>query len=230
MHGDFLVTMPSVNNARYEAAVATFIGVLALAVSGYTAYVQRQQVRAQVIPILQYGTSNVPHIDFSVDNKGAGPAMVKHVVVTVDGQAMTTWNDVLQKLLGPGEHNFVKSDIGSLILSPGETVHILTPYDEAGEPMKIGPAGSEGARLNEGRRRIGLEICYCSTLGDCWILKSAEHASEVARGDLALSCVVFVVVSTVTRRVTYASRARSPLGRTPVGRGQEQARRRKRRT
>jgi hypothetical protein len=44
--------------------------------------------------------------------------------------------------------------------------------------MKTGPAGSEGARVNEGRRRVGVEICYCSTLGDCWILKSAEHAGE----------------------------------------------------
>jgi hypothetical protein len=166
------------NSARYEAAVATFIGVLALAVSGYTAYVQRQQVRAQVIPILRYGTSNVPHIDFVVDNKGAGPALVKHVVVTVDGEAMPTWNHVLQKLLGPGNHDFVKSDVASLILSPGETVHILTPYNEAGEPMKVGHEGSDGARLNEGRRRVGVEICYCSTLGDCWLLKAAEGADE----------------------------------------------------
>jgi hypothetical protein len=33
---------------RYDAVVATFVGVCALFVSGYTAYVQRQQVRAAV--------------------------------------------------------------------------------------------------------------------------------------------------------------------------------------
>src|SRR6185312_17258695 len=93
-------------NGRYEAAVATFIGVIALAVSAYTAYVQRQQVRAQVIPILELSTSNMPHLYVSIDNKGVGPAIIKHAVVTVDGEAMPTWRAVLQKLLGPGKHNF----------------------------------------------------------------------------------------------------------------------------
>ncbi len=165
--------------------MATFIGVLALAVSGYTAYMQRQQVRAQVIPILQFGSSNSPHFDVGVDNKGAGPALIKHVVVTVDGEAMSRWTEVLQKLLGPGKHNYMESDIGSLILAPNETVHLLTPYDDAGEPLKNGPAGSVGARFNEGRLHIGIEICYCSTLGDCWLFKGgarvAETRAEVSR-------------------------------------------------
>src|SRR5262249_38620285 len=88
----FFCYIADVGNGRYEAAVATFIGLLALVVSAYTAYVQRQQVRAQVIPILQFGTSNTPHFDVSIDNKGVGPALIKHVVVTLDGEAFTTWH------------------------------------------------------------------------------------------------------------------------------------------
>ncbi len=34
--------------SRYDAIVATLVGFLALCVSGYTAYMQRQQVRAIV--------------------------------------------------------------------------------------------------------------------------------------------------------------------------------------
>jgi hypothetical protein len=34
--------------SRYDAFVATFIALLAVCVSGYTAYMQRQQVRAAV--------------------------------------------------------------------------------------------------------------------------------------------------------------------------------------
>jgi hypothetical protein len=34
--------------SRYDAVIATFVGFLALSVSGYTAYMQRQQVRAAV--------------------------------------------------------------------------------------------------------------------------------------------------------------------------------------
>jgi hypothetical protein len=174
-----------VGNGRYEAAVATFIGLLALIVSAYTAWVQRQQVRAQVMPILQYGTSNAPHLYLSVDNKGVGPALIKHVVVTVDDEAMPLWPDVMQKLLGPGRHPYSESDIGSLILSAGESVHIFTPLDEKtaeplqpGEPPKPGQPPSIGQRFNEGRMHIAVEICYCSTLGDCWLLKSGPRSGE----------------------------------------------------
>ena len=38
--------------SRYDAVIATLVGFCALRVSGYTAYVQRQQVRAAVWPWL----------------------------------------------------------------------------------------------------------------------------------------------------------------------------------
>lgn len=45
---------------RYDAVVATFIGVLALLVSAYTAYTQRQQVRAQVWPYVEIMSNTEP--------------------------------------------------------------------------------------------------------------------------------------------------------------------------
>ena len=71
--------------SRLDAIVATFVGVLALGVSGYTAYIQRQQVRAQVWPYLEVGYSNVPTLRMTLVNKGAGPAIVKNVIIRVDG-------------------------------------------------------------------------------------------------------------------------------------------------
>ena len=86
---------------RYETLVATFIGLCALAVSAYTAYTQRQQMRAAVWPILEYGTSNEPFLRLSLANKGVGPAVIRQVVVRVDGQPVADWQAVLEKLLGP---------------------------------------------------------------------------------------------------------------------------------
>ena len=51
-----------------------------MCVSDYTAYMQRQQVRAAVWPILEFDTSNGP-ITFTLANKGVEPAIIKHVVV-----------------------------------------------------------------------------------------------------------------------------------------------------
>ncbi len=52
--------------SRYDAVIATLVGFLALCVSGYTAYMQRQQVRAAVWPIPEFDSSNGQDIHFSV--------------------------------------------------------------------------------------------------------------------------------------------------------------------
>src|SRR5438045_2961842 len=89
--------------SRYDAVIATFVGVCALCVSGYTAYMQRQQVRAAVWPILEFDSGNGP-IQFTLANKGVGPAIIKHVIVKVDDQAVKKWAEVLQNILGPAYH------------------------------------------------------------------------------------------------------------------------------
>jgi hypothetical protein len=90
--------------SRYEAVIATFVGLCALCVSAYTAYIQRQQVRAAVWPILEFDSSNAPDIHFNLANKGVGPVIIRHVIVKVDGQPVRNWKEALQKILGPGEH------------------------------------------------------------------------------------------------------------------------------
>jgi hypothetical protein len=163
---------------RYETIIATLVGVSALFVSGYTAYVQRQQVRAAVWPILEYDTSNAPEIRFTVDNKGVGPAIVRHVVVTVDGQPMREWRDVLQKILGPEHHNFSENNLSGHVLSAGESVTVFTPRDDENQPLTVERGGPLWTAMNNGRGGASVEICYCSTLGDCWILRSGPHSSS----------------------------------------------------
>lgn len=165
--------------SRIETASAVLIGFCALAVSAYTAYIQRQQVRAQVWPILLYGTSNEPMIRLTVANKGVGPALIRHVVVTVDSEPVPNWNDAMQKLLGSGRHLFAQSTIGGAVLSAGESVDVLIPYDGSGDPVAYHRKTSALAEtLNKERSRVGMEICYCSTLGDCWTLTSGSAGSS----------------------------------------------------
>src|SRR6185312_15580863 len=66
------------------AVIAAFVGLLALCVSGYTAYLQRQQVRAQVWPYLETGISSSKR-GVSLSNKGVGPAIIRSAQVLVDG-------------------------------------------------------------------------------------------------------------------------------------------------
>jgi len=172
--------------SRYDAVIATLVGLCALCVSAYTAHVQRQQVRAAVWPILEFDTSNQPDIHLSLANKGVGPAIIHHVIVKVDGQPVINWHEALEKLLGPGEHRLSESDMNSHVLSAGESMTILTPRDSENNPLNFDRSNPLWVKMNEARARVAVEICYCSTLGECWTLRaggvtSASTTAETRR-------------------------------------------------
>src|SRR5437762_12335956 len=116
--------------SRYDAVIATFVGFLARCVSGYTAYMQRQQVRAAVWPILEFDSGNGP-IHFSLANKGVGPAIIKHVNLKVDDQPVKNCAEVLEKILGPGYHPGEESDMSGRVFSAGDCTNDYTPDDGA---------------------------------------------------------------------------------------------------
>jgi hypothetical protein len=164
--------------SRYETVVATFIALLAVCVAGYTAYMQRQQVRAAVWPILEFDTSNGPDIHFTVSNKGVGPAIIRHVIVKVDDQPVKNWNEMLDKLTGPGQHRYSESDITGHVFAAGESMNVFTPHDPQGNALtdRSNPLWVE---LNKDRGRVLVEICYSSTLGECWTLRASGLAPGI---------------------------------------------------
>lgn len=158
--------------SRYETFIATFIALLAVCVAGYTAYMQRQQVRAAVWPILQFDSSNAPDIHFSLSNKGVGPALIRHVVIKVDDQPVKNWREAMEKLLGPGEHLFSESDMNGYVLAPNESIPVMTARDPDNNPLVFDKSNPLWVTMNKERFRVTAEICYCSTLGECWTLRA----------------------------------------------------------
>ena len=161
--------------SRYDAVIATFVGFLALCVSGYTAYVQRQQVRAAVWPILEFDSGNGP-IHFALANKGVGPAIIRHVIVKVDGQPVRNWKEALEKILGPGEHLGSESDMSGHVFAAGESRTVFTPHDAENNPLNFDKSNPLWVKMNKERLRVSVEICYCSTLDECWTLRASGLA------------------------------------------------------
>jgi hypothetical protein len=140
------------------AIVASLIGLMALVVSGYTAYVQRQQVRAQVWPYLMVGYADIERARI-VFNKGVGPALVRSVEVFVDGKPQPDWAHVIGALGLPDKISYQQSTLASNVISANEKLEILVVSDEAGYR----------AFREQSSNRASTRICYCSTLGDCWM-------------------------------------------------------------
>ena len=159
--------------SRYDAVIATLVGLCALCVSAYTAYVQRQQVRAAVWPILEFDSSNAPDIHFTLANKGVGPAIIRHVIVKVDGQPVRNWKEALGRILGPGEHLFSESDMSGHVFAAGESMTPLTPRDPENNPLNFDKSNPLWVKMNKDRLRVSVEICYCSTLEECWTLRAS---------------------------------------------------------
>src|SRR5215211_3462765 len=156
--------------SRYDAVIATFVGFMALCVSGYTAYMQRQQVRAAVWPILEFDSGNGP-IHFTLANKGVGPAIIKHVILKVDDQPVKNWAEAFEKILGLGYHPGEESDMGGHVFAAGESRTVFTPHDSDNHPPNFDKSNPLWVKMNKDRLRVTVEICYCSTLGECWILR-----------------------------------------------------------
>jgi len=163
--------------SRYDALIATLVGVFALCVSCYTAYMQRQQVRAMVWPILEFDSSNAPNIHLSLANKGVGPAIIRDVIVKVDGQPVREWIEVFDKLVGPekradeAKSPFSESDMSGRVVAAGESITVFTPHGPEGNPIVFDKSNPVYVQMNKDRARITVEICYSSTLGDCWIVR-----------------------------------------------------------
>jgi hypothetical protein len=162
--------------SRYETGIAMLIGLLAVSIAAYTAYMQRQQVRAAVWPILEFDSSNAPDIHFTLVNKGVGPALIRQVIVKVDDQPVRNWKEALEKLLGPGQHLFSESDMSFHALAAGESRTVFTFHDPENNPLKYERSNPLWVSINKARLRVSVEICYCSTLGECWTLRASGLA------------------------------------------------------
>lgn len=160
----------------YTALIATLIGLVALLVSGYTAYVQRQQLRAQVWPYLLIETGNVPpFVGFHAVNSGTGPARVMAVRVQVDGQSVKNWTEA-QRVVGSEPGDIIQSQLSDTVLPAGKDLLFFQPRDQdASEPFQ--------AKFLGEKHELRVSVCYCSVLDDCWMVASDTRPNAIADAD-----------------------------------------------
>jgi len=143
------------------AVIAAFVGLLALAISAYTAYLQHQQVRAQVWPYLEPEMSGASR-KIMLFNKGVGPALIRSVEVTVDGKPQRNWKAVFAALGLDFGHHVPYSTINGIVIAANDHVdQLVFPTD--------GDFDAFVSRI----KRVNLTLCYCSSLDECWLYDDA---------------------------------------------------------
>jgi hypothetical protein len=138
------------------AVIAALVGLLALCLSGYTAYLQRQQVRAQVWPYLEPGMSSAKR-KVMLFNKGVGPAIIRSVKIAVDGKPQRNWNTVFAALGLKYEHHIPYSTINGVVITANDHIDQL-----------VFPTAEDFDLFAHEVKRVDLKLCYCSSLDECW--------------------------------------------------------------
>ncbi len=162
---------------RIDAIASGFVGALALAVSTYNVYLQREQIRAQVWPHLEWSYSDPGDgaFEWNLENTGVGPARIRSVRMTVDGKPAKNWDEALVLFAGtdPARHKVLDawhahslySSIAGRVVGAGVMVH----------PLRL-PGIDDDVRqpLRTAYDSINVEICYCSTLDECWMVGGSK--------------------------------------------------------
>ena len=129
-----------------------------LVVAGMLAVVLGTSAEAagRLVPVA--GNNDLEH-SIEVLNKGAGPAIVRSAQVFVDGKPQRSWDAVLDALGIAKPHPFQQSTINPNVLTPGERVTAIKfPDEELWKRFR-----------SEATQRVWMNICFCSSLDDCWL-------------------------------------------------------------
>ncbi len=171
---DQQTSSPRSRVARPEMLIAlsaVVVGVCALFVSIYETSLMRKQQQASVWPHLAVAYSHQANrFAFMVINLGIGPARIQDVEVTVDGEAVADWSQMIDRLDGQeAPRQYMISSFNHIVVPAGSEYKVFwVELDEADDPA----TRSANARLLEllvgNLDRIGIAICYSSVYGDCW--------------------------------------------------------------
>jgi hypothetical protein len=152
------------------AVCALLISSLATAASWWQSRVVAEQLSSQVWPYLTVSTTIDPsYVQIDIINDGLGPAIVRSVVLTIDGKPYPDPTHAVKALIVKrlGPIGAQMSDIApASVIRAGGDVRLVRVNAAWFVPV-----------FAQNARRIDLRLCYCSLLGKCW------RTSSQANGD-----------------------------------------------
>ena len=126
-------------------------------VSGYTAYHAAPAGARAGVAVPDRRPITISITRSYVFNKGVGPAILRNAQVFVDGKPQPDWEHVLDALGMPSRTRSIFDDQFD-VLTPGDRITIIKFDDEP-----------DIARSATPHRARDDELCFCSTLGECWM-------------------------------------------------------------
>ncbi|MEE2565614.1 hypothetical protein [Hyphobacterium marinum] len=182
------------------AVSVVVISVASLFIAWFQGRVMQQTLEASVLPVIQYGSGNYDldreewRMTLVFRNTGIGPAELRSLRMTWDGETISDTSQFLARCCVPAEvppaerHNYVRQafvsgelaflfdDVEGRFFAPQEEVEFITSARPDAETQPRGHA--LWTALDEVRHEIDVEICYCSVFDDCWLARFPGQSRE----------------------------------------------------
>ncbi len=162
-------------NNKAVTVAAIFISFCALTVSIYQSVILYNQQYAAVWPYLSPQVSYTESsFGFAIQNKGTGPAIIKELHLTLDGNPVTDYQSFTTGLLQTDQFYSVSFNTpDNTVIATGEKMQII----------RVSLPDSMRISLTNFVQRTTVQICYCSIFGDCWwyndgVVKSKRRCGE----------------------------------------------------
>jgi hypothetical protein len=141
---------------------AILISLVSVAIGVHQGRVMERMLAASTMPYLVWATGNSsddgkPQISFNVTNSGMGPAIVESLELTLNGQPIRDQRELAQAVGGKFDNSRSRLLEGSILGPKEEMTFLLVPQD-----------GNTWGTLNKDRFKLGVKLCYCSVLDECW--------------------------------------------------------------
>lgn len=147
---------------------ALIVSLAAMLGTWYQSRIVADQLTTSVWPYLSF-VNNYNDSDYSLElqNDGTGPAIIRGVRTRVDGEPMSDEAAMIHKLLRPLSEKRPQGRTRRSSLSYGQVLR-------AGQALPVLGLHDAKLALNLAThpKRIAMDVCYCSILGRCWIVKT----------------------------------------------------------
>jgi hypothetical protein len=158
-------------------AAAILISAVSVVLALSANRTQERLLAASTWPYLQYGTGNRADdgsdvINLSLTNAGVGPALIKWVQVIYAGQPRRNAADLIVACCKEANINLttITSNPSVVLAATDSVTPLRLPRDKNDNEV--------WERFNRERFKVRVQACYCSVLGQCWLLDTTRGEPE----------------------------------------------------
>jgi hypothetical protein len=163
------------------AVSAVVISLASLWIALRSDRTQEDLLRSSVWPYVIYDTSNATpsgerHLTYQLRNEGVGPAIVRTFALAYDGRYLRGVDDLFAACCsGTRRGGVFSSTIQGQVIMAHDEIEFIVALPGMADPKRY-------AMLGRARSHVTVQLCYCSVLGDCWLLDTSksDRASPVS--------------------------------------------------